>query len=328
VLVSPRSGAHLTVTLADVERARAVVAPYIYRTPLLTSRALGERIGAEAHLKAENLQRTGSFKPRGIVNAVRSLTPEQRGRGIVTMSAGNAAQAVAYAGRMVEARVTVAMPESAPKTKVDATRGYGAEIAFAPNMTELRALVAKLQQESGAHFVHPYDDETVIAGHGTLALEVLEDLPEADLFVVGVGGGGLISGIAVAVAAKRPSARVIGVEPAGANAMRRALDAGRPVPLEKVQTIADGLAAPIAGELTFEIVRRLVADVLVIGDDAIADGVRFLANRARLVVEPAGAACVGALLAGAVAVKRGERVVAVLSGGNVDAARLAEILSG
>ena len=318
----------LSVTLADVERARAVVAPFIYRTPLLTSRSLGERIGATAYLKAENLQRTGSFKPRGIVNAVRSLSAEQRAKGIVTMSAGNAAQAVAYAAGTVKAPVTVAMPESAPRTKVEATRGYGAEIAFAPDMTALRALVGKLQAESGAHFVHPYDDEAVIAGHGTLALEVLEDLPEADLFVVGIGGGGLISGIATAVAARRPSARIVGVEPEGANAMRRALDAGKPVPLERTQTIADGLAAPIAGQRTLEIVQRLVADVVVISDDVIAEGVRFLAARARLVVEPAGAAAVGALLAGAVKPRPGERVVVVLSGGNVDAGRLAEILNG
>jgi threonine dehydratase len=302
--------------------------PYIYRTPLLTSRALGERIGATAYLKAENLQRTGSFKPRGIVNAIRSLSPEQRAKGIVTMSAGNAAQAVAYAASTIGARATVAMPESAPKTKVEATRGYGAEIAFAHDMTSLRALVAKLQEESGAYFVHPYDDEAVIAGHGTLALEVLEDLPDADLFVVGIGGGGLISGIATAVAAKRPSARIVGVEPEGAPTMRRALDAGKPVALERTQTIADGLAGPIAGERTLPIVQRLVADVVLVSDDVIAEGVRFLGARARLVVEPAGAAAVGALLAGKVKARPGERVVAVLSGGNVDAARLAEILKG
>ncbi len=279
-----------------------------------------------AYLKPENLQRTGSFKPRGIVNAVLGLSAEQRAKGIVTMSAGNAAQAVAYAGRAVGAQVTVAMPESAPRTKVDATRGYGAEIAFAPDMGALRALVATLQERTGAHFVHPYDDESVIAGHGTCALEVLEDLPDADLFVVGVGGGGLISGIAVAVAGKRPRARVVGIEPDGANAMRRALDAGKPVALERIQTIADGLAAPIAGERTLEIVRRLVAHVVVVPDDVIAEGVRFLAGRARLVAEPAGAAAVGALLAGRVPVRPGERVVAIVSGGNVDATRLAEIL--
>ena len=315
----------LTVSLADVERARAVVATHIARTPLLTSRSLGERIGARAFLKAENLQRTGSFKPRGAVNAILSLTPAQRANGIVTMSAGNAAQAIAYAGRSVGAKVTVAMPRSAPKTKVEATRGYGAEIAFAPDMLGLRALVKEIQERQGSYFLHPYDDDGMIAGHGTCALEVLDDLPEADLFVVGVGGGGLISGVAVAVAAKRPGARVIGVEPEGADAVRRALDTGAPVPMERVQTIADGLAAPIAGVRNLEIIRRSVADVVLVPDDVIVEGVRFLASRARIVAEPAGGAAVGALLAGSVVPRPGENVVAIVSGGNVDLSRLAEL---
>ena len=317
----------MTVALADVERARPVVAPLVHRTPLLSSRQLGERIGALAFLKAENLQRTGSFKPRGATYAIATLAPERRSRGIVTMSAGNAAQAIAYAARAVGAPVTVAMPETAPKTKIEATRGYGAEVVFAPDVTRLRALVAEIVERTGRYFLHPYDDAAMIAGHGTCALEVLEDLPDADVFVVGVGGGGLIAGIAVAVAGKRPGARVIGVEPTGANAMRRALDAGAPVPLERIETIADGLAAPIAGRIPFEIVTRLVADVVVVDDAVIAEGLRFLASRARLVAEPAGAAATGALLAGAVRVRPGERVVAIVSGGNVDLARAAELFT-
>ena len=319
----PQEGV-LTVSLADIERARALASTHIARTPLLSSRSLGERIGARAFLKAENLQRTGSFKPRGAVNAILSLSSEQRANGIVTMSAGNAAQAIAYAGRAIGAKVTVAMPESAPKTKVEATRGYGAKIAFAPDMLGLRALVKEIQDRDGSYFLHPYDDDGMIAGHGTCALEVLDDLPEADLFVVGVGGGGLISGIAVAVAAKRPGARVIGVEPTGADAVRRALDTGAPVPMERVQTVADGLAAPIAGVRNLEIIRRSVADVVLVPDEVILEGVRFLASRARLIAEPAGGAAVGALLTGAVRPRRGENVVAIVSGGNVDLSRLAE----
>ena len=317
----------MTVALADVERARPVVAPLVHRTPLLSSRQLGERIGALAFLKAENLQRTGSFKPRGATYAIATLAPERRSRGIVTMSAGNAAQAIAYAARAVGAPVTVAMPETAPKTKIEATRGYGAEVVFAPDVTRLRALVAEIVERTGRYFLHPYDDAAMIAGHGTCALEVLEDLPDADVFVVGVGGGGLIAGIAVAVAGKRPGARVIGVEPTGANAMRRALDAGAPVPLERVTTIADGLAAPVAGTIPLDICRRLVADVVVVDDSVIAEGMRFLASRARLLAEPAGAAATGALLAGAVRVRPGERVVSIVSGGNVDLARAAELFA-
>src|SRR5947209_8009364 len=244
------------------------------------------------------------------------------------MSAGNAAQAIAFAARTAGVPVTVAMPQTAPRAKVDATRGYGVEIVFAPDMTKLIALVEELKDRSGAYFLHPYDDEAMIAGHGTAALEVLEDLPDADVFVVGVGGGGLISGIATAVAAKRPRARVVGVEPTGAAAMRRALDAGEPVRLERIDTIADGLAAPIAGTIPLEIVRRLVADVVVIGDDLIAEGMRFLAQRARLVAEPAGAAATGALLAGKVALRPGERVVSIVSGGYVDLARMAQLFGG
>ncbi len=315
----------ISVTVADVERAREIVGPVLHRTPLLSSRSLSERIGAVAYLKAENLQRTGSFKPRGAVYAISQLTAQQRERGIVTMSAGNAAQAIAFAARTAGAKVTVAMPQTAPQSKVDATRAYGAEIVFAPDMTGLIALVGELRDRSGAYFLHPYDDAAMITGHGTCALEILDDLPDADLFVVGVGGGGLIAGIAVAVAAKRPGARVIGVEPTGAAAMRRALDAGAPIRLERINTIADGLAAPVAGTITFEIVRHLVADVVVIDDDLIAQGMRFLAQRAKLVAEPAGAAATGALLGGKIPVRPGERVVSIVSGGNVDLARMAPI---
>src|SRR5438876_2128460 len=315
----------MSVAIEDIERARRIVGPVLHRTPLLSGRGLGERIGASVWLKAESLQRTGSFKVRGAVFAVAMLSPEQRDRGIVTMSAGNAAQAIAFAAGSASVRVTVAMPETAPKTKVDATRGYGADVVFAPDVTKLTLLVQDIQGRTGAYFLHPYDDAAMIAGHGTCALEVLEDLPDADLFVVGVGGGGLIAGIAVAVAAKRPGARVVGVEPSGAPGMRRALDAGEPVRLERVSTIADGLAAPIAGTIPFEIVRTLVSDVVVVDDEVIAEGVHFLASRARLIAEPAGAAATGALLAGAVRVRPGERVVSIVSGGNADLSRLAQI---
>jgi threonine dehydratase len=295
---------------------------------MLTSRTLTERIGATAYLKAENFQRTGSFKPRGALFAVASLTPVQRAKGIVTMSAGNAAAAIAYAGAAEGVKVTVVMPQTAPQMKVDATRGYGAEIRFAADMTALRALVAQIQEETGAYFLHPYDDDAMITGHGSLGLEILDDVPDADVIVVGIGGGGLISGVAVAVAAKKKGVRVFGVEPEGAAAMRVALDAGKPVALDAIKTIADGLAAPIAGTRGLDVCQRLVEDVVVISDATIADGLRFLVERAKLVAEPAGAAATAALLAGRIPVRKGERVVSVVSGGNVDRARLAELLAG
>ena len=318
----------MTISLSEVERARAITAPHLHRTPMLTSRTLGARIGATAYLKAESFQRTGSFKPRGALFAVASLTAEQREKGIVTMSAGNAAAAIAYAASAVGVKVTVVMPETAPQMKVDATRGYGAEVRFAPDMTALRALVAQIHDETGAYFLHPYDDDAMITGHGSLGLEILDDVPDANVIVIGIGGGGLVSGVAVAVAAKKKGVRLIGVEPEGAAAMRVALDAGKPVPLESVKTIADGLAAPIAGTRGFDICRRLVEDVVVISDATIAEGMRFLAERAKLVAEPAGAAATAALLAGRVSVRKGDHVVAIVSGGNVDRARFAELLAG
>src|SRR3989442_827439 len=247
----------VSVTLADVERAQRIVSPLLHRTPLFSSRALAERIGASTYLKAENLQRTGSFKPRGAVYAVSRLSKEQRDRGIVTMSAGNAAQAIAFAAASAGVPVTVAMPESAPKTKVEATRGYGADVVFAPDITKLTALVGEIKERTGAYFLHPYDDAAMIAGHGTCALEILEDLPDADLLVVGVGGGGLIAGIAVAVAAKRPTARVVGV-----------------------------VAAVFAGAIPRAVVLTLVAAVVLVAGDVSAEGMREPTAPAR---SPAGA---------------------------------------
>lgn len=314
------------VDLADVRRAREVIAPHVYRTPLLSAGHLGERIGATAFLKAENLQRTGSFKVRGAVNAISRLDRAAREAGVVTFSAGNAAQAIAYAGRAAGVSVVVAMPETAPKTKVAATRGYGAEVRFGPDATKLTAIAEALVAE-GRHMLHPFDDDDVIAGHATLGLELIEDLPDADLVVVPVGGGGLISGVALALKALRPGARVVGVQPEGAQAVRRALDAGHTVRLTSTKTVADGLTAPYCGERNFEIIKRDVDDIVVIPDEAILEGLCFLVARARIVPEPAGAAAVGALLSGAVRPRAGDRVIAIVSGGNVDPDRLADFLA-
>lgn len=277
-----------------------------------------------ASLKAESLQRTGSFKARGAVYAVGALTEAERTRGIVTMSAGNHAAAVAYAAHAFGSHVVVAMPRTAPATKVAATRAYGAEIRFAPDTTQLMPIVEGLRAE-GFALVHPWED--VIPGTGTIGLEVLDDAPDADLVVVPVGGGGLIAGIATAVRARRPAARVVGVQPAGAAAMRRSLDAGAPVRLERTDTIADGCTAPSVGVNALAIVQRLVEDVVLVEEDAIREAMRFVFERARLVVEPAGVVGLAGLLAGAVRVRPGEHVVVILSGGNLDGALAATLLS-
>ncbi|MBM4435027.1 MAG: pyridoxal-phosphate dependent enzyme, partial [Chloroflexi bacterium] len=259
------------IGLADVQRAREAVGPHIHRTPLLSAGHLGGRIGARAWLKAESLQRTGSFKVRGATNAVVRLPGAARRGGVVTFSAGNAAAAIAYAGRAAGVPVTVVMPETAPRTKVAAARGYGAEVRQVPAgdlVAAAQALVAE-----GLHLLHPFDDWDVIAGHATLGLELLEEAPAADLVVVPAGGGGLISGVALAVKAVRPGCRVIGVQPEGAQAVRRALDAGRPVRVDPPRTVADGLTAPFCGERNFEVIRRDVDDVVVIPDEGILEGV-------------------------------------------------------
>lgn len=314
----------MTVTLADIERAREQIAPLVHRTPLLSSRSLGSRLGVRASLKAESLQRTGSFKARGAVYAVGALTAAERARGIVTLSAGNHAAAVAYAAQAFGSRVVVAMPRTAPATKVAATRAYGAEIRFAPDTTQLMPIVEELRA-GGLALIHPWED--VIPGTGTIGLEVLEDAPDADLIVVPVGGGGLIAGIATAIRARRPAAHVVGVQPAGAAAMRRSLDAGAPVRLERTDTIADGCTAPSVGPTALAIVQRLVEDVVLVEEDAIREAMRFVFERARLVVEPAGVVGLAGLLAGAVPVRPGDHVVVILSGGNLDGALAATLLS-
>ncbi len=305
-----------------MRRARDIIAPHVHRTPLFSSRSLGPR----TYLKAEHLQKTGSFKARAMLHAVSALSTEERARGLISMSAGNAAMALAFAATTLGARASIVMPEAAPASKIAATRGYGGEVILHPDRVTLPERLAREQAARGAVLVHPYDDVRVIAGNGSVGLEILDDLPEVDLVVVPVGGGGLISGVALAVKSARPGARVVGVEPRGAPTVRSALDAGAPKRLERIDTVADGLTAPVAGTICLEMVRALVDDVVVVDDEAILEGLRFLAARAKQVVEPAGAAAVGALLCGALATRPGERVVAVLSGGNVDADRFAGFL--
>jgi threonine dehydratase len=297
----------------DVERARAVIAGRIHRTPMLSSAALG------THLKAELFQKTGSFKVRGALNRVAALTEDERGRGVVTWSAGNHAQAVAWAAAQYGVDCRVVMWEGVNTVKVDATRGYGATVDLSspnPSVAYERAL-----EETGRVFIHPHDDPWVIAGQGTVALEILEDVPDVATVVVGVGGGGLVSGIVTALAGR---ARIVAVEPERAQAFRAGLEAGHSVRVE-TSTIADGLAPPFAGELALQICRGAVDSVLV-SEEEIADGMRFLYTRAKLACEPAGAAAAAAVLAGKVDLANGPTVV-IVSGGNAVAEQAAAILS-
>ena len=318
------------LTLPDILAARDRIAGRVHRTPVLSATRLGERIpegnGARLTLKCESLQRTGSFKVRGALNRVARLDAAARARGVIAVSAGNHAQALAWAARDAGVACTVVMPLTASRTKVAASRGYGAEvIQHGASSVEAFTHAYALAEERGLTFVHPFEDPEVQAGQGTVGLEILEQVPDCDVVVVPVGGGGLIGGIVVAIREQRPSVKIYGVEPEGAAAMRRSLDAGRPVHLDAVHTIADGLAAPMAGELTYALVRRYVDDVVLVSDAEIASAMRELLLSAKLVVEGAGAAATAALLAGRIPVA-GRHVVSVLSGGNVDTEVLKTVL--
>ncbi len=316
------------VTLEDIRAAREVVYGALSRTPLLRSSTLGERTGTRAFLKAENLQRTGSFKTRGATVRVSHLDADERRRGLVAVSAGNHAQAVAFAASAAGVRSTVVMPETAPRAKVAASRAYGAEVVLHGTVFDAFDKAEELRRERGLVYVHPFDDPHIIAGQGSVGLEILEDLPEVDAVVVCVGGGGLIAGIATAVKSLRPEVRVIGVEPTGAACVLAGLEAGRAVMLDRVSTIADGLATPTTGDLALAHVREYVDEVVLVEDAEIVAGMGFLLERAKLLAEPAGAAATAALLAGKVSLPDGSRVAVTVSGGNIDIHKLCEYLEG
>ena len=333
---APEAASPLDVPPADIEAAAARLHGVVARTPVLTSStaaawieaAIGVRIAdSRVHLKAEHLQTTGSFKARGMTNRIATLPDDGRARGAITLSAGNAGAAYAWAGRAAGVPVTVVMPAGAVRSKVEACRGYGARVVLhGAHVGETFAEMERLRDAEELTFVHPFDDPAVIAGNGTAGLELLEDVPDVDVVVVGVGGGGLISGVAAAVKARRPAARVIGVEPIGSEAMTAALAAGMVVTVQPT-SVADGLGAPFAGAWTLAMVQRHVDEIVRIDDPTILAGLRFGIERLKQVLEPAGAAALAALLSGAVPIRDGERVAVVLSGGNVEVGRLGELLA-
>ena len=317
--------------------ARERLAGRVHRTGLLrsetaarwTATAAGVRLRDDRlYLKSEHLQKTGSFKPRGMTNRILTLPDDARARGVITLSAGNAGQAYAWAGRSAGVAVTVVMPGSAVRSKVEACLAYGARVILhGAHVGETFAEMERMRDLEGLEFVAPFDDPAVIAGHGTIGLELLDDLPDLDVVVVGVGGGGLISGIAAAVKERRPSIRVYGVEPERSNAMTLALARDEVVRIQP-DSVADGLGAPFAGVWTLAMCRRYVDEVVLVDDPTILAGLRFAIERLKQVVEPAGAAALAAVLAGRIPVRDGERVAVVLSGGNVDVGRLGALLEG
>jgi threonine dehydratase len=325
-----------TVGLAKIAAARARIGDRVHRTPMLSSSTAGQLVRAAGgpvlaedrlYVKAEHLQKTGSFKARGLTNRILTLTDDQRRRGVITLSAGNAAQAYAWAGRAAGVAVTVVMPAGAVRSKVEASLDYGAEVILhGADVGETFAEMERIRDERGLTFVHPFDDPEVIAGHGPIGLEILEDLPAVDVVVVGVGGGGLISGIAAAIKESRPATRVFGVEPEESNAVQLAIAAGEVVRIQP-KSVADGLGAPFAGAWTLAMCRRYLDGIVLLDDPTILGGLRFAVERMKQVLEPAGAAALAAVLYGRVPIRDGETVCVVASGGNVELSRLGELLA-
>jgi threonine dehydratase len=307
------------LTRADFERARAIVAPNIYKTPLLTSRMLSERTGFDVRLKAEIFQKTGSYKIRGPLNKFTYLTDEQKRRGVVCSSAGNHAQGVALAARIHAVHAVVCMAANATPSKIAATRGYGAEVVLHGTIwDEANEKAKELVAERGLTYIHPFDDPQLVAGQGTLGLEIHEDCPAADVVIVPIGGGGLISGVAMALKAINPRIRMIGVESSGAPGMKKSVEAGHVVTLDTVDCIIDGLRVKRVGEYTHAVVSRFVDDIVTLPDREIFDALVWVMGHCKLVVEGAAAAPVAALLQGKIEAPPGSKVVCVLSGGNVN----------
>lgn len=309
----------ISIRIEDFDAARERVSAHAYHTPLLTSRLLSQHTGFDVRLKAEIFQRTGSYKIRGPLNKLPQLTDDQRRRGVICSSAGNHAQGVALAAKIHGVRAVVVMAENATPSKIAATRAYGAEVVLHGQIwDEANEKMKQLAQEHGFTMIHPFDDIQLITGQGTLGLEIHDDFPQADIVIVPIGGGGLISGVSMALKARDPKIRVIGVESSDGPAMQRSIEAGRVITLDQIQTIIDGLRVRRVGENNFRIVRDYVDKIVTLPDAEIFEAMLWIMSRAKLVVEGAAAAPVAVLLAGLIDAPQGSKVVCVLSGGNVN----------
>jgi threonine dehydratase len=315
------------VELSDVEAAWARIRDRVYDSPCARSETFSRLTGTEAFLKLENLQMTGSFKERGALNRLLTLTPAERERGLITASAGNHAQGVAYHAGRLGYPATIVMPETTPIIKVASTRAHGARVVLSGgSYDEAYAEARRLEQAESLTFVHPFDDPGVIAGQGTIGLELLVQVPDLDAVVVPVGGGGLISGVGVALKARRPGVRVIGVQSELLASMLAALESGSPVTLEGAQTLADGIAVKRTGDLTLEHARKVVDEVVTVSEEEIASAILYLLEKEKTVVEGAGAVGVAALMHHRLPRLAGKKVVAVISGGNIDVNLVARVI--
>jgi threo-3-hydroxy-L-aspartate ammonia-lyase len=311
--------ADLPFSIVDVEAAAARLRGHIHHTPLLTSRILDDAVGALVHAKCEHLQRSGSFKIRGALNRMLQLTPEEAKCGVIAFSSGNHAQGVALAGRITGVATTIVMPFDAPAVKKAATRGYGATIIEYDRYEGKREAVAlEIAEQTGAVLVHPFNDPQVAAGQGSCGLEVAEDFPDAEVALIPVGGGGLVSGMATALRARIPGIRIVGVEPEVANDAQQSLAAGRIVEIPQPKTVADGVASPSVGTVTFPVIQALVDEIITVPEAEILAATKFIATHMKQLLEPTGALTTAALLNHRVSGVQGKRVLTLFCGGNVD----------
>jgi threonine dehydratase len=315
------------VTFREIEKARDILRGVIRATPLDKSRTLSELTGSELYLKLENLQRTGSFKIRGAYVKIHSLSDSEKKRGVVAASAGNHAQGVAQAAALLDTRSTIVMPENASPAKIDATRGYGAKVVlYGKTFDDSLEMAKQISRKEGATFVHPFDDPKVIAGQGTIGLEVVEALPDIGLMMVPIGGGGLVSGVAIAAKTIKPEAKIVGVQSEAYPSMYMAFKTGRLVPFRAEDTIADGIAVKQPGKITYRLIQKYLDDIVLVSDSEIAEAIFLVLERMKLVVEPAGAAGIAAFLAGLVKSK-GEKCATLVTGGNIDMYILDQIVA-
>ena len=317
---------NFAISFADVQSAAQQIAGVANRTPVVTSRTFNERVGYQVYFKCENMQRVGAFKFRGAYNALSRLSDAEKAAGVVTHSSGNHAQGVALAAKLMGVSATIVMPSDAPESKLAATKGYGAEVVIYDRRLQSREeLSAQIEKERGLTFIHPYDHSHIMAGQGTAALELLEDVPDLDVLVTPVGGGGLLSGCATAAKAINPDIRIYGVETETSDDWAQSFKTGERVKISPPNTIADGIRTQQPGELTFPVVRNLVEEILLVSDEQVVNAMIFILTRMKILAEPTGAVAPAALLNGLVEA-RGGKVGVIISGGNVDVALLVQLL--
>tara|TARA_B100001245_G_scaffold170467_1_gene129323 strand:+ start:109 stop:1053 length:945 start_codon:yes stop_codon:yes gene_type:complete len=311
------------INIADIHKAYSNISINIHRTPISTSTYLSQKFNSKIFFKQELFQKTGSFKIRGVLNKLSSLSSDQLKKGIISLSSGNHAQAVAYGSKIYNISSTIVMPTYSTKSKIEATKGYGAKVIITDE--DLISVVNEIQKETNATLIHPFDDDHIIAGQGTLGLEITEDMPDIDHIFTAIGGGGLISGICIAMKAHNPKIKIIGIEPEGADGMRQSLEKRKPVTLDSINTIADGLSAPFIGKKNFEIVQKHIDQLITVSDKEIIETMWLIFERTKLFVEPSAAAGLAPILFDKYKLPINSKAMFILCGGNIDKEKLIQI---